>query len=403
MGVNPYTDAEVSRKPLASEPFCALAFKIAADPFVGKLTYFRVYSGSVESGSGLINSRTGKKEKIGRILQMHANKREEIEKVDVGNIAAAIGFKEVKTGDTICAANSPIVLASMKFPEPVVSMAIEPKTKADRDKLSLALQRLADEDPTFKISSNAETGQTLISGMGELHLEILKDRLLREFSVDANVGKPQVAYRETITKKAAAEGKFIKQTGGRGQYGHCYIEVEPLENGKGFEFVNEIVGGVIPREYIPAVEAGVKDACQNGALAGYPVVDVKVTLTDGSFHEVDSSEIAFKMAGSIAFKDAFKRAHPVLLEPVMQVEVMVPPEYMGDVVGDLSSRRCKIDMMDEKAGVKTIRGLVPLSEMFGYANAVRSLSQGRANYSMEPKCYQEIPKSIAQGLIEGKA
>jgi elongation factor G len=403
MGINPYTDAEISRKPLISEPFCALAFKIAADPYVGKLTYFRVYSGSIEAGATVINSRTEKKEKIGRILQMHANKREELERVDVGNIAAGIGFKNVKTGDTICATNSPIVLSSMNFPEPVVSMAIEPKTKADRDKLSIALQRLADEDPTFKISSNVETGQTLIAGMGELHLEILKDRLLREFSVDANVGKPQVAYRETVTKKVEAEGKFIKQSGGRGQYGHCWIELEPLENGKGFEFVNDIVGGVIPREYIPAVEAGVKDACQNGTLAGYPVVDVRVTLTDGSFHEVDSSEIAFKMAGSIAFKDAMKRAHPVLLEPVMQVEVVVPPEYMGDVVGDLSSRRCKIDMMDEKAGVKTIRGLVPLSEMFGYANAVRSLSQGRANYSMEPKCYHEIPKSIAQTLIEGKA
>jgi elongation factor G len=403
MGVNPYTDAEISRKPLISEPFCALAFKIAADPYVGKLTYFRVYSGSIEAGATVINSRTEKKEKIGRILQMHANKREELERVDVGNIAAGIGFKNVKTGDTICATNSPIVLASIKFPDPVVSMAIEPKTKADRDKLSIALQRLADEDPTFKISSNGETGQTLIAGMGELHLEILKDRLLREFSVDANVGKPQVAYRETVTKKVEAEGKFIKQSGGRGQYGHCWIELEPLENGKGFEFVNDIVGGVIPREYIPAIEDGIIDACQNGTLAGYPVVDIKVTLTDGSFHEVDSSEIAFKMAGSIAFKDAMKKAQPVLLEPVMLVEVIVPPEYMGDVVGDLSSRRCKIDMMDEKAGVKTIRGLVPLSEMFGYANAVRSLSQGRANYSMEPKCYHQIPKSIAQTLIEGKS
>ncbi|MBN1492543.1 MAG: elongation factor G [Candidatus Omnitrophica bacterium] len=403
MGINPYTDHEIARKPAIDEPFCALAFKIAADPYVGKLTYFRVYSGSVEAGTVLINSRTDKKEKLGRILQMHANKREELDKVEAGNIAAGIGFKDVKTGDTICATNSPIVLDSMKFPEPVVSMAIEPKTKADRDKLALALQRLADEDPTFKISSNAETGQTLISGMGELHLEILKDRLLREFSVDANVGRPQVAYRETVTKKVEAEAKFIKQTGGRGQYGHCVIELEPLESGKGFEFENKIVGGVIPREYIPAVQAGVKDACQNGVLAGYPVVDVKITLTDGSFHEVDSSEIAFKVAGSIAFKDAMKKASPVLLEPVMQIEVTVPPEYMGDIMGDLSARRCKVDMMEDRAGAKIIRGLVPLSEMFGYANAIRSLSQGRANYSMEPKCYHEVPKSLAKELIEGKA
>ena len=403
LGIDPDTEEEIKRKPNEEEPFAALAFKIMTDPYVGRLTFVRAYSGAMKSGSYVINSRTGKREKISRILLMHANKREETDELTAGNIGAVIGFKDVKTADTICAEDKQIVLESMNFPEPVVSMAIEPKTKADRDKLSEALQRLAEEDPTFRIRSNQETGQTLIAGMGELHLEIIKDRLLREFKVDANVGKPQVAYRETITKAVSSEGKFIKQTGGRGQYGHCYIEVEPLESGKGFEFVNKIVGGAIPREYIGPVEDGVEDAMQNGVLAGYPVVDVKVTLTDGSFHEVDSSEIAFKMAGSIAFKDAMKRATPILLEPMMQVEVVVPEQYMGDIMGDLSARRCKIEMMGERSGAKTVIGLVPLSEMFGYANAIRSLSQGRATYSMEPKCYQMVPKNIAQSIIDGNA
>ena len=389
---------EAERKADANEPLSALAFKIASDPFVGKLAYVRVYSGALKSGSYAFNSTQGTKERIGRLLLMHANKREEIEEASAGNIAAVVGLKNVKTGDTICDEKNQIILESMFFPDPVISMAIEPKTKADRDKLSDTLQRLSEEDPTFRVKSNEETGQTIISGMGELHLDIIRDRMIREFKVEANVGKPQVAYKETITKSADCEGKFIKQTGGRGQYGHAVMTVEPLERGKGFEFENKIVGGAIPREYIPAVEQGCKEACSNGVVAGYSVVDVKVTLTDGSFHDVDSSEIAFKMAGSIGFKEGAKKAGPVLLEPIMAVEVVVPEEYMGDIIGDLNSRRCRIEVMGDRSNLKYVKGQVPLAEMFGYATAIRSLSQGRANYTMEPHSYAEVPKNVAEKL-----
>lgn len=393
----------IERHPLEEEPLSALAFKVASDPFAGKVIYIRVYSGVLSSGTYILNSSKEEKERVARLLLMHANKREEIQEVGAGNIVAVVGFKSVKTGDTLCDEKKPIILERIHFPEPVISMAIEPKTKADRDKLSTTLQRMAEEDPTFRIKSNEETGQTIISGMGELHLDIIKDRMFREYNVQANVGKPQVAYKETCTKKVQAEGKYIKQTGGRGQYGHCYLEVEPQERGKGIEFVNKIVGGSIPREYIPSVEEGVRGACQSGVLAGYPVVDVKITLFDGSFHEVDSSDIAFQMAGSIGFKDGMKRASPVLLEPIMSVEVVVPEEYMGDIIGDLNARRCKIEMMGDRANLKYVKGLVPLSEMFGYATAIRSLSQGRANYTMEPHSYQEVPRQLAEKLVgEGK-
>jgi len=393
---------EIERHPKKDEPFSALVFKLATDPHVGKLTFIRVYYGSSEKGNTVTNSTTTKKERLGRLLLMHANKREEIDSIQAGDIAAVIGLKHVKTGDTLSDNDQPVILESMDFPDPVISMAIEPKTKADRDKLSDALQRLAEEDPTFRVRTNEETGQTIISGMGELHLDIITDRMFREFKVNANTGKPQVAYKETISKTVESEGKFIKQSGGRGQYGHCWLTIEPLERGAGFEFVDKIKGGAIPREYIPAVGNGVKEALLNGTLSGYPVVDVKVTAFDGSYHDVDSSELAFKMAGSMGFKAGCKKAKPVLLEPIMSVEVLVPEEYMGDVIGDLSSRRCKIELMSDKGHLKLVKGLVPLAEMFGYATAVRSLSQGRATYTMEPHSYSEVPSNIAHEIIEGE-
>jgi len=399
-GLNPISGEEESREPKDEEPFAALAFKIMSDPHVGRLTYFRVYSGVLNSGSYLYNSVKDKRERISRILQMHANKREEMGTVRAGDIAAAVGLKDTSTGDTLCASEKPIILESMHFPEPVIFVAIEPKTSADQEKLGIALGRLAEEDPTFRVKGDPETGQTIISGMGELHLEIIVDRLLREFKVEANVGKPQVAYKETIKAEAEAEGKFIRQTGGRGQYGHVWLKVEPMEAGKGFEFVNKIVGGSIPREYIPAVEAGVKEALTTGVSAGYPVIDVRATLFDGSYHDVDSSEIAFKIAGSMAFKEAARRSKPIILEPMMMVEVVVPEQYMGDVIGDLNGRRGRIEGMESHMGVQTIKAKVPLSCMFGYATVVRSLTQGRGTYSMEFSEYSEVPKNLAEEIIE---
>jgi len=403
VGINPDTNEEETRAPDEKAPFSALAFKIQTDPFVGKLTYFRVYSGSIENGSYLFNTRKNNKERLSRILRMHANTREEINIVRAGDIAAAIGLKNTTTGDTLCDEKFPIILESMNFPEPVISVAIEPKSKADEEKLGIALGRLAEEDPTFRVRTDEETSQTIISGMGELHLDIIVDRMRREFGVQANVGRPQVAYRETIKKKAEAEGKYIRQTGGRGQYGHACIELEPQEPGKGFEFVNKIVGGTIPREYIAPVEKGIREAMLSGVLAGYPVVDFKVTLVDGSYHEVDSSEMAFKIAASMAFKDGCKRAHPVILEPVMKIEVVVPENYMGDVIGDLNSRRGKIENMESRNKLQHIRGTVPLSEMFGYATTLRSLTQGRGNSTMEPSHYEEVPKQIADKILEKTA
>lgn len=400
-GTDPETGNEIVRETDDKAPLSCYAFKIASDKFVGTLTFIRIYSGTLSSASYITNTRTGKAERLGRLLIMHSNKREEIDEAGAGNIVAAVGLKDVKTGDTFCDGKHPILLEAMFVPEPVIWMAIEPKTKADRDKLADAIGKLVAEDPTFRVKTDQETVQTLIGGMGELHLDIKVDILRREYGVQVNVGKPQVAYKETILGMAEAEGKFIKQTGGRGQYGHCYLKVEALERGKGIEFENKIVGGVIPREYIPAVEDGVMDACNNGVLAGYPVTDVKATVFDGSYHEVDSSEIAFKMAGIFAFKEAFKKAKPILLEPIMLVEVLVPEEYMGDVIGDLNSRRCVIQELSNRGHLKSIRGLVPLSEMFGYATAVRSLSQGRATYTMEPNTYQEVPKMIAEKIIAG--
>ncbi|MGI6286681.1 Elongation factor G [Moorella humiferrea] len=398
-GIDPETGAEDERHSSDNEPFAALAFKIMADPYVGKLTFFRVYSGTIKSGSYVYNSTKGRRERIGRILRMHANHREEVDEAYAGDIAAAVGLKETTTGDTLCDEQHPIILESMEFPEPVISVAIEPKTKADQEKLSTALQKLAEEDPTFKIHTDPETGQTIISGMGELHLEIIVDRLMREFKVGANVGRPQVAYKETIRRPVKAEGKFIRQTGGRGQYGHVVIEVEPQERGKGYEFVNKIVGGVVPKEYVPAVDAGIQEAMNNGVLAGYPVVDVKVSLVDGSYHEVDSSEMAFKIAGSLAFKDAAKKAGPVLLEPIMKVEVVVPEEYMGDVIGDLNARRGRLEGMEPRAGAQVIRAFVPLAEMFGYATDLRSRTQGRGTYVMQFDHYEEVPQNIAEEII----
>lgn len=398
-GIDPDTGEESTRKSGDSEPFSALAFKIMADPYVGKLTFFRVYSGTLKSGSYVYNSTKNKKERIGRILQMHANHREEIDEVSTGDIAAAVGLKDTTTGDTLCDEQHPIILESMQFPEPVISVAIEPKTKADQEKMSISLQKLSEEDPTFRTYTDPETGQTIISGMGELHLEIIVDRLLREFKVEANVGKPQVAYKETITKPVKAEGKFIRQSGGRGQYGHVWIEIEPADRGQGYEFVNKVVGGVIPKEYIPAVDLGIRDAMESGTLAGYPVVDVKATLYDGSYHEVDSSEMAFRIAGSIAFKEGMKKANPVLLEPVMKVEVVVPEEYMGDVMGDINARRGRIEGMEPRAGAAVIRGFVPLAEMFGYATDLRSKTQGRGTYTMQFSHYEEIPKNIVDKII----
>ncbi|MCX8057109.1 MAG: elongation factor G [Ignavibacteria bacterium] len=400
VGHHPHLNDLVTRKLTEDEKFTALAFKIMSDPYVGRLTFFRVYSGKATAGSYVYNSTKEKKERLGRLLQMHANHRTDIDEVYAGDIAAAVGLKFTKTGDTLCDESDPIILEKMEFPEPVIQIAIEPKTKADQDKLSEALNKLADEDPTFRVSVNEETGQTLIAGMGELHLEILVDRMKREFKVEANVGKPQVAYRETITKKVQAEGKFIRQTGGRGKYGHVWIEIEPNEKGKGYEFINKIVGGVVPKEYIPAVSAGIEEAMRNGVLAGYPVVDVKVTLFDGSYHEVDSDELSFRIAGSIAFKEAAKKANPILLEPIMEVEVVTPEEYLGDVMGDLNSRRGKIEGFSARKDAQVIRALVPLSEMFGYATVLRSMTQGRALYTMQFAFYQEVPKQIADQIIE---
>jgi elongation factor G len=384
------------------EPFAALAFKIATDPFVGNLTFFRCYSGFVNSGDFVLNAAKGKRERFGRIVQMHANSRTETKEVYAGDIAAAIGLKDVTTGDTLCAENAPIVLERMEFPEPVISVAVEPKTKADQEKMGLALGRLAQEDPSFQVHTDEESGQTIISGMGELHLDIIVDRLRREFKVEANVGKPQVAYRETIRSSTEIEGKFVRQSGGRGQYGHCWLRIEPQEAGKGYEFINEIVGGVIPKEYIPAVDKGVQEQVANGVLAGYPVVDVKVTVFDGSYHEVDSSEMAFKIAGSMAFKAGFMKATPVLLEPLMKVEVETPEEYMGDVIGDLNRRRGIVEGMEDGPTGKKVNAMVPLAEMFGYATDLRSQTQGRASYAMEFGRYAETPKAIADAVIEAR-
>ena len=398
-GVNPRTDEEEERKSSDDEPFSALAFKIMTDPYVGRLSFFRVYSGTLNTGSAVLNSTKGQKERMGRILQMHANHREDIETVYSGDIAAAVGLKNTTTGDTLCDEKHPVILESMEFPEPVIRVAIEPKTKAGQEKMGIALMKLAEEDPTFKTYTDEETGQTIIAGMGELHLEIIVDRLLREFKVEANVGAPQVAYKETIKKAVQQDTKYARQSGGKGQYGHVKIRLEPNESGKGYEFVNAIVGGAIPKEYIPAVDAGIQGAMQAGVLAGYPVVDVKVTLYDGSFHEVDSSEMAFKIAGSMAFKEACRKANPVLLEPIMKVDVIVPEDYMGDVIGDLNSRRGQIQGMEARSGAQQIDALVPLSEMFGYATDLRSRTQGRGQYSMEPHSYVEVPKNIAEKII----
>ncbi len=399
-GHHPSTDERILREPKDESPFSGLAFKIATDPFVGKLTFFRVYSGVLKTGSYVLNSVSGKKERVGRLMQMHSNKREERDAVYAGDIAAAVGFKDVKTGDTLCDEKSAVVLEKMVFPEPVIQIAIEPKTKADSDKLGLSLAKLAEEDPTFRVSSDEETGQTLIAGMGELHLEVLVDRLKREFKVEANIGQPQVAYRETIRSAVDHEGKFVRQSGGKGQFGLVNIKVEPLEEGKGYEFVDAIKGGVIPREYIPAVSNGIQEAMKDGVVAGYPVQDVKVTLYDGKYHEVDSSEMAFKIAGSIGFKGAARKANPVLLEPIMRVEVITPEEYLGDVMGDLSSRRGHIEGMGERAGAQFVKAMVPLAEMFGYSTILRSMTQGRANYTMEFERYNEVPKNIAESLQE---
>ncbi|CAA7600138.1 Ribosomal protein S5 [Acididesulfobacillus acetoxydans] len=398
-GVHPETGENDQRHSDDTQPFSALAFKIMADPYVGKLAFFRVYSGVLSSGSYVYNSTKGKRERIGRILQMHANHREDIQEVRSGDIAAAVGLKDTTTGDTLCDEKSPIILEAMQFPEPVIHVAVEPKTKADQEKMGGALSRLAEEDPTFRMHTDTETGQTIISGMGELHLEIIVDRLQREFKVDCNVGRPQVAYKETIHRAVKAEGKFVRQSGGRGQYGHCWIELEPLEAGSGFEFVNKIVGGVIPREYIPAIGAGIEEAMQNGILAGYPVLDVRATVYDGSYHDVDSSEMAFKIAGSMAFKAAAAKADPVILEPIMRVEVTVPEEYMGDVIGDMNSRRGRIEGMEARAGAQVVRGFVPLAEMFGYATDLRSRTQGRGTYVMMFDHYEDVPKNIAEGII----
>ncbi|HIW73970.1 MAG TPA: elongation factor G [Firmicutes bacterium] len=402
-GVNPETEEEEERHSADTEPFAALAFKIATDPFVGKLAFFRVYSGTVNAGTMVYNANKDNSERLGRILQMHANHRQDIETVYAGDIAAAVGLKNTTTGDTLCDEKHPVILESMNFPEPVIRVAIEPKTKAGQEKMGIALAKLAEEDPTFKTYTDEETGQTIIAGMGELHLEIIVDRLLREFKVEANVGAPQVAYKETIRRSAEVDHKYARQSGGRGQYGHVKIRIEPNETGKGYEFVNAIVGGVIPKEYIPAVDQGIQGAMQSGVLAGYNVVDVKVTLFDGSYHEVDSSEMAFKIAGSMAFKEAMRKADPVLMEPIMKVVVVVPDEYMGDVIGDLNSRRGMIQGMDAVSGAQQITAMVPLSEMFGYATDLRSRTQGRGQYSMEPSHYAELPKSVAEQIISKRA
>ena len=403
VGIDPRTGEEVERPADLDEPFSALAFKVMSDPFVGKLTYFRVYSGKLNSGSYVMNASTGRKERVGRLLEMHANHREDLQQVGAGAIAAAVGLKQTTTGDTLCDPDKPVVLESIDFPDPVIDVAVEPKTKADQDKLATALQRLAEEDPTFRVRTNEETGQTIIAGMGELHLEIIVDRLMREFRVDANVGRPQVAYRETIRNAVqGVHGRFVRQTGGRGQYGHVVIDMAPNEPGVGYTFENKIVGGAVPREYISSIDAGIKEAMEAGILAGFPVVDVGVTLVDGSYHDVDSSEMAFKVAGSMAFKEASKRAKPVLLEPVMAVEVVTPEDYMGDVIGNINSRRGQIEGMEPRGNAQVIRARVPLAEMFGYATDVRTMSQGRATYTMQFLHYAEVPHSIAEKLTESQ-
>lgn len=399
-GISPDSEDEDERIADDDAPFSALAFKIMTDPYVGKLCFFRVYSGKITTGASILNSTKGKRERVGRILLMHANHREEVNTVYTGDIAAVMGLKDTTTGDTLCDEDNPIILESMDFPEPVISVAIEPKTKAGQDKLILALQKLSEEDPTFRTSVNSETGQTIIEGMGELHLEIIVDRLLREFKVEANVGKPQVAYKETIKKAVKSEGKFVRQTGGRGQYGHCIIEIEPQEPGTGYTFVNKITGGAIPKEYISAIDSGIQDAMNSGLLGGYQVLDVKVTLIDGSYHEVDSSEMAFKIAGSMAFKDGCRKADPILLEPVMKVDVVLPDDYLGDVIGDINARRGKIDSMEARGGIHVITAYVPLAKMFGYATELRSKSQGRGTFTMQFNHYEEVPKNIQDEIIK---
>jgi elongation factor G len=392
-------DTLIEKKADDDAPFAALAFKVATDPYVGKLCFVRVYSGVLESGSYVYNSSTGKKERVGRLMRMHANHREEIDKIYSGDIAAVIGLKDTVTGHTLCDEKDPIVLESIEFPEPVIKIAVEPKTKADQEKMGIALQKLAEEDPTFRVETDEETNQTLISGMGELHLDVIIDRMKREFKVEANVGQPQVSYRETIKTSAQAEGKYIKQSGGRGQYGHCWLKVEPQGEGAGSEFVDEIKGGVIPKDYIPAIQKGVEEAADQGVMAGYPMVDIKTAVYDGSFHEVDSSEAAFKMASIFAFKEACKKATPIILEPIMKVEVVTPEEYMGNVVGDLNSKRGQVGQMSDRGPAKVIDAQVPLAEMFGYATQLRSMTQGRAAYAMEFLHYAEVPKNVAQELI----
>ncbi len=401
-GTHPKTEEEIIRRPDDKEPLTALAFKIATDPFVGSLTFFRVYSGILKRGSYVLNSSTGNQERIGRIVRMHANQREEVEEMFAGDLGAAVGLKGTSTGDTLCAPDNPIVLEKIIFPEPVISVRIEPKTKADQEKLGFALHRLSEEDPTFRVAGDPDTGETIISGMGELHLEIIIDRTKREFGVEANIGRPQVAYKETITTESEAEGKYIRQSGGRGQYGHVWLKVKPLERGKGFVYVNQIKGGIIPQEFIPAVEKGVKEALTKGILAGYPLTDIEVTLYDGSFHEVDSSEIAFKIAGAMALQEAAKRANPKILEPMMKVQVITPLEFLGDVTGDLNAKRGRIENISDRMNVKVIDVKVPLSEMFGYATKLRSMTQGRGTFTMEFDHYEEVPKNIEQMIIEGK-
>jgi elongation factor G len=401
-GIDLKTGAELFRKPADSEPFTALAFKIASDPFVGSLTFFRVYGGALKRGSYILNSTKNNQERVGRILKMHANQREEIEEIYAGEIGAIVGLKNTTTGDTLCAPDSPIVLEKISFPEPVIGIRIEPKTKADQEKMGVALHRLADEDPTFRVAGDPETGETIISGMGELHLEIIVDRMKREFGVEANVGRPQVAYKETIKGTAEAEGKYIRQSGGRGQYGHVWLKLEPMERGKGFEFVNAIKGGVVPQEFISPTEKGVKEAMSRGIVAGYPMIDVQVTIYDGSFHEVDSSEAAFKIAGSMAFQEGAKRAKPILLEPIMKIQVLTPPDFLGDVTGDLSSKRGRIEAMNDRVNIKVIDAKVPLSEMFGYATKLRSMTQGRGSFTMEFDHYEEVPANVAELIKQGK-
>ncbi|HET7629995.1 MAG TPA: elongation factor G [Candidatus Saccharimonadales bacterium] len=402
-GTHPKTGDEISRKPENSEPFAGLAFKIATDPFIGKLVFIRVYSGKLTSGSYILNATTGEKERVGRLVRMHADKREEIDEVAAGDIAAVVGLKNTTTGTTLCDLSNPILLESIDFPEPPVAIAIEPKTTADQEKMGIALQRLAEEDPTFRVHTDEETGQTIISGMGELHLDIIVDRMKREFKVEANIGQPQVAFRETIKGTAQVQGKHAKQSGGRGQYGDVWVRFEPNESGKGFEFIDQIKGGVVPQEYRPAVQAGIKETLEGGVIAGYPVVDVKATLYDGSYHDVDSSELAFKLAGTLATKDGVKQANPILLEPVMKVEVTTPEEFMGDVIGDLNSRRGRIESMEDRHGAKLVTGFVPLASMFGYTTDLRSMSQGRANSTMELHAYEEVPPNVAQEIIEKRS